>query len=139
MNQVSYLLPKRYGDEEMASRVIRSGFSKYLSIFLDNWDKGINTVCSPDEIIRWFLDEPLPENLKILLGQRCSQMHTIAVALSNYGIQEYIIPFWNNGYDNVEDVKTLNEQEIKVLIKRVNVSESDAEKLRAFLNNFKTL
>lgn len=132
-----FTLNSRKKFKEKALRVVKSGFSEHITIFFDDWDSGINIVCSSDDIARWFLDEPLSENLKILLGQRCSSMHTIAVVLAKFNLREYIIKFWNNGYDNIEDVQTLNEEEIEVLIKRVNATAVDAETLRAFLKNFK--
>ena len=133
-----YILKARINFKEKALRVIKSGFSQHLSTFFDNWDSGINIVCSSDDIARWFLDEPLSENLKILLSQRCSIMHTIAVELSKFNLREYIIKFWNEGYDSVEDLQTLNEEDIKVLIKHVNASASDEVVLREFLTNLKT-
>ena len=132
-----YLSLERIEFKTKASTIIECGFSAHIAKFFDDWDKAINIVCTPDELERWFLDEPLSDNLQKLLGTRCPEMHTVAVSLCENNLRNYIVKFWNTGYDNFKILQTFDDDDIELLIKSVSVSEIDSRALTFYLISIK--
>lgn len=118
---------------QKALLIIDCGFVEHIAMFFDDWNKGINAVCTSEEIICWILDEPLPENLKTFLGAQSSEMHKVAVSLCDNNLRSYIVKFWNHDYNDLRNLQLLDDDGINDLIKKITPSKQDKKLLRKYL------